>query len=430
MTQEKAIELALQGHNIFLTGQAGTGKSYTLNKLIEIMEMKGKVVAKTASTGIASTHINGQTIHSWSGVGIRRVMIDDDMYKLKNNSYFSKRLCNTDVLIIDEISMLDGNTLGLIENVCRFVIDKTRIFGGLQVIVCGDFYQLPPVNKSNSKDDYCFLSEAWRQTGFKTCYLEKIYRQQNDSEFIELLNAIRNDSVHKDHHDMLKALEYNKEYVEQGINLYCTNKNVSTENTMQLQKLPGESYVFRYEGKGDPEWKLDALKKNILAEETLMLKIGAKIMILVNDTKGQYVNGTLCKVTDIEYEEDEPLESIIQVEKFCDGRRLNICMNTWKMTENDGTGEKTLAKFIQFPLKLAWSLTVHKSQGATFDYLNLDLRDVFTHNMGYVALSRCTTLAGIYLAGYNNMTLHIDPVVREFDNECRIKSKEIGREVA
>lgn len=415
MNQERAIELALQGKNIFLTGQAGTGKTYTLNKIIEKLMEGKKAVSKTASTGIAATHINGSTIHSWAGIGIKSKLEIDDLYKLKNNPYSRRRIAGTDVLIIDEISMIHDYTLDMIEEVCRFVKDEKRFFGGMQVIVCGDFYQLPPVNKGLKRDSYCFNSPIWKKMEFATCYLTKIYRQQNDLEFIDLLNAIRSGTVNRKHLEILDSLSENKGHLDHGINLYSKNVNVDIENTMELAKVDSEEYIFKMTGKG-VDFKVEKMKKNVNVNETILLKEGAKVMIAVNNFEEGFVNGTMGEVIEIYDEEDE---ETITIKEFKSGHLFTLEPHTWKEEEYDANTKrnKTVASVTQFPLKLAWALTVHKSQGATFDYVNLDLSDVFVENMGYVALSRATSLDGLYLSGYNHRALEIDPIIMKKDEE-------------
>jgi ATP-dependent exoDNAse (exonuclease V) alpha subunit len=416
MTQEQAIELAMQGHNIFLTGQAGTGKSYTANKIITALKERGKVVAKTASTGIASTHINGTTIHSWAGIGIKDKLIEDDLYKLKNNRFSNKKISNADVLIIDEISMLHDYRFDMIEQVCSFVRDRTKLFGGLQIICVGDFMQLPPVNRNGSNNNYCFNARAWQAADFKICYLTKIYRQEKDSVFIELLNAIRHQSVGPEHVRQLRALSGNMKNIKAGINLYCKNVNVNVENTVQLNKLPGESYISRMISSGI-DFKVKTLKNNLVADETLILKEGAKVMLLVNKP-GSYVNGTLCIVKDLrEFESDH----ICEVENLRTGARYFIEPYVWKAEEND----EVVATCIQFPIKLAYASTIHKAQGCTFDFTNIDMSDTFVENMGYVALSRCTTMDGIFLKGFNELSLKIDPVIIAKDQEFQDISRRI-----
>jgi ATP-dependent exoDNAse (exonuclease V) alpha subunit len=428
MEQERVIELALAGHNIFLTGQAGTGKSYTLNKIIKKLRDQDKVVAVTASTGIASTHIDGSTIHSWAGIGIKEELIIDDLYKLKNNKFSYDRINSADVLIIDEISMLHDYRFDMVQEVCNFIKDKNKVFGGLQVIVCGDFFQLPPVTRGKKNKHYCFNAKSWSTVNFTTCYLMKIYRQESDLHFIEILNAIRSQTLTDQHLNTLSRLVTNTKNSQKAVNLYCKNVNVDIENNSELRKLPGEMGFHKMIEKTSKdlsdvqkEFKIKNLKKNLLVSEYLAMKEGAKVMTLVNRPKKGYVNGTLCEVVDL----DEMEDGIITVKTLKDGWELEVEMHKWKSTEYDVVTEteKTVASVEQFPLKLAWAMTIHKAQGATFDFVNLDLSDTFEDNMGYVALSRVTTLDGLYLSGYNHKALQIDPIIIKKDIEFLEESK-------
>lgn len=412
MNQEQAFELAMKGENIFLTGNAGTGKTYTLNKIIRALRESGKIVAVTASTGIASTHINGTTIHSWAGIGIKDKLTQDDLFKIKNNKWSRERIANADVLVIDEISMLHGFRLNLVEEVCRFVRNPHLVFGGLQVIVSGDFFQLPPVNKDNDGEKhYCFNSHSWKTIKFKTCYLQKIYRQANDRTFIDILNNIRKNKVTKEQKAVLDELSENTYNNDMAVNLFCKNINVDRMNAQELHALHSEPFISRMECEG-LDWKVDQLKKNCLAAETLILKKGAKVMIIVNDFGKQnpeYVNGTLGEVIDISMMNDED-HGYVKIKVYKTGKEITIGKVKWEMTEYSEQARKdvVVACIRQYPIKLAWAITVHKSQGATFDYVNLDLSDVFIENMGYVALSRVTSLEGLYLEGYNSLSLKID----------------------
>lgn len=419
MNQEKAIELALKGHNIFLTGQAGTGKTYTLNKIIDKLEEKGKKVARTASTGVASTYLDGITIHSWSGVGIKKSLTLDDKYKIKNNKFSRNKIYFSDVLVIDEISMLHDYFFDLVEEMCSFVKSPGDVFGKLQVIVCGDFFQLPPVNPGTKEKKYCFHSKAWEALNFKVCYLDKIYRQKEKDGIIEILNAIRSDNIQKDHIDVLNSLSLNLKYKEKAINLYCKNVNVDIENRLMLDSLDGDFSIFRSESGGN-EYKIKTLQKNIPVEDSLLLKKGAKAMLVINNFKKDFVNGTICKI--IEFDEEN---EIILVETQ-DKREIEIEKNKWEIKEFDERTQKnsSVAFIKQYPLRLAWSLTVHKAQGASFDYVNLDLKDTFIENLGYVALSRVTSLDGLYLSGFNEKSLEIDPIIIKKDKEFIQKSKE------
>lgn len=415
MTQEKAIQLAIAGHNIFLTGNAGTGKTYTLNNIIRELKRKGKIVAVTASTGIASTHINGSTIHSWSSIGIRDKLSEEDFWKIRNNKFSHDRINSADVLVIDEISMLHDYRFDLVNDVCKFVCgNRNKPFAGKQIIVVGDFFQLPPVNKNSNVKNYCFNANAWKEANFKVCYLKKIYRQENDTVLIDLLNSIRRNDIRDNHHEVLQSLDSNNKNDNVSTKLFCKNENVDILNATELTKIKSEAFISRIEGSGI-DFKVEQLRKNILAPETLILKKGARVMFLVNDFPRNVVNGTLGEIIDL----SDAKDGVIKMKVYKTGKVIDVTKHTWKMEEySDREGRDiTVASVSQFPLKLAWALTIHKSQGATFDYVNLDLRDTFVENMGYVALSRVTTLDGLHLVGYNNVALHIDERIIEKDIE-------------
>jgi ATP-dependent exoDNAse (exonuclease V) alpha subunit len=421
MNQKKAIQLAIAGHNIFLTGNAGTGKTYTLNNIIQELRNRGKIVAVTASTGIASTHINGCTIHSWAGIGIKEKLTEEDLWKLRNNKFSYNRISIPDVLIIDEISMLHDYRFDMVNDVCTFVRGGyKKAFGGLQVIVVGDFFQLPPVNKNSDKKNYCFNAESWGQAKFKTCYLQKIYRQ-SDPVFIDILNNIRGNTANGKHHHELDALASNTKNRDLAVNLFCKNVNVDILNSSELVKLKTKSVISNMESDG-LDFKVAMLKKNCLATETLILKEGAKVMVLVNDFIRGIVNGTLGEVVDTSGIDD----GVIKIKVYRTEKVLDITRHKWKLEEYSEREGKDVevASITQFPLKLAWALTIHKSQGATFDYINLDLRDTFADGMGYVALSRATSLDGIYLEGYNKNALCVDETVIQKDEKFLSESME------
>jgi len=416
MTQERAIALAKSGHNILLTGQAGTGKTYTLNAIIKELKKAGKNIARTASTGIASTHISGQTIHSWAGIGVKSQMSVDNLYQIKNNKFASDRICRPDVLIIDEISMLPDYVFNLVNEVCCFIRGGNRFFGGLQVICCGDFFQLPPVIQGIDPDPhYCFQSPIFNSMDFKVCYLDHIYRQ-SDPEFIDLLNAIRGASIEEKHHKLLRSLQGNTAHLKESVRLYPKNVNVDIENIMELNRLDTEDYIF-YATTSGVDFIAQRIKKNLLVPDPLILREGAKCMIVVNkydNGEAIYVNGTLGTVTSLKDSEE------IEFTETKTGSKHFISRHKWEEKEDD----KIVASVRHFPLKLAWALTVHKSQGCSLDYVDIDLSDCFVHNMGYVALSRCTSLEGLHLSGYNEISLEIDPRILDKDKEFQQKSQD------
>jgi ATP-dependent exoDNAse (exonuclease V) alpha subunit len=419
MDQKKVIELALSGHNIFLTGKAGTGKTYTVNKIIEAFKKQGKIIAKTASTGIASTHINGTTIHSWAGIGIKDSLQLEDLYKLQNNKFSRERIESADVLIIDEISMLHDFRLDLIEQVCSFIRGGSGAFGGLQVIASGDFFQLPPVDKNNKKN-YCFNSSSWKYGKFKTCYLDKVYRQNENDELTHILNSIRLNSITKKQKETLRSLKDNDKHIDKSISIFCKNYNVDILNATELSKIKGDSVISRMVGTGI-DFKQEQLRKNITAPEVLILKKGAKVMHLVNDFSKNLVNGTLGEITDLSKIND----GIVKFKVFKTKEEIAVGRNKWEIQEYSLFSQKdeAVASVSQFPFRLAWGLTVHKSQGAGFDYASIDLSDTFVENMGYVALSRVSSIDGLHLSGINDIALSIDPYIVEKDQEFKKESE-------
>ena len=412
MTQERAIELALSGHNIFLTGKAGTGKSYTTNKIIEQMRKSGKSVAVTATTGIAATHIDGQTIHSWAGIGIKEEVTDEMLFGLSRNRFTADRMKIPDVLIIDEISMLHDYRFDMVDEVLRFVRSSNAPFGGMQVIVVGDFHQLPPVNRNNKKN-YTFNAKAWAALDFRVCYLEKIYRQ-SDEQLIEVLNAIREARIEDRHKDILDAALENKHNADKAINLYCKNKEVRFENEECLAKVDSNLVTFKARTQGH-EMAVKKITGSWNGEENLSLKVGARVMFLVNKyMQGGdiiFTNGQMGEV--VEFVGDDAV-----VVKPYNGDLIVVTRHEWKLEEEDSSGKmRTVAKVLQIPLRLAYAITIHKSQGSSFDYVNLDLSDAFTTNQGYVALSRVRTLAGLNLIGYKYGSLLQDSTIVAKDRE-------------
>ena len=190
MNQKTALDILKSGRNVFLTGQAGSGKTYVINSYIRRLRACGIPVAVTASTGIAATHIGGVTIHSWSGIGIKESLSDQDIDLIAQKEHVFKNITSAKVLIIDEISMLSAATLDMIDRVCKAVRWDPRSFGGLQVVLCGDFFQLPPVSSSSDTKRFAFAASAWKQADFAMCYLETQYRQ-NDVTFSDILNQLR-----------------------------------------------------------------------------------------------------------------------------------------------------------------------------------------------------------------------------------------------
>jgi ATP-dependent exoDNAse (exonuclease V) alpha subunit len=412
MTQKDALEILKMGYNCYITGAAGSGKTHLLNEYIKFLKNKGVEVGVTASTGIAATHMGGTTIHSWSGLGIRDELTEYDLEDLESKKYLHDRFTNTDVLILDEISMIHHFRLDLIERIARHLKRNQLPFGGMQVILCGDFFQLPPVSRFGEKESqFAYKSETWKKLNLKICYLEEQFRHKDD-KFIKILNGIRGGNLSEE--SLLCLNSRNNACLKEGIEptkLHTHNINDDTINDIELNKLPGQIFTYQMEDKGRKPL-VDALKKSCLAPEVLRLKKGARVMFVKNNFEEGYANGTLGKV--IECSNYGP-KIMLTSGKIIIPEKVN-----W-VIEDEG---KVKATITQYPLRLAWAITVHKSQGMSLDAVEVDLSKSFEKGMGYVALSRVRTLEGLRLLGMNKNALEVREDVSIFDEDLKELSAE------
>lgn len=472
MKQSTALDILKTGHNVFLTGSAGAGKTYTLNQYIHYLQARQVPVAITASTGIAATHMNGTTIHSWSGIGIRMTMEDKQISQLKSKKSLKERLEQTQVLIIDEISMLHAKQLDLINQVLKVVRNNDKAFGGIQVVLSGDFFQLPPVGErgESNRDKFAFMSKAWLEAQLHVCYLTEQHRQQkntsNSLSLNDILNQIRQASVTHDAIEVLHDSQHN-DIGQIRTRLYTHNVNVNSINDTQLSHLTGEAQVYHAMANGDPKL-IDMLKKSVRTPDELTLKIGAKVMFVKNIPDLSVCNGTMGEVVkfvttndknepmpkhdasqtdasltesltskpndelakqtedDAKYDDAKDDEKIIKTKypviRLNTGREVIATPEQWVVEDEIGL---PLATYWQVPLSLAWAITVHKSQGMTLDAAEIDLRNTFELGQGYVALSRLTDLSGLKLLGFNQTSLNLDPLARGADKRFLELSAEV-----
>lgn len=413
MRQAQALNLMLQGNSVFLTGAPGAGKTYVLNEFVRRASRAGKNVAVTASTGIAATHIGGTTIHSWSGLGIKDFLTEYDLDKLAKSDKLIKRYNAADVLVIDEVSMLHGARLNMVNEVAKLLRKNPAPFGGLQVILVGDLFQLPPINRGLDDVDFVHLSEAWVELNPKVCYLTEQHRQVGD-ELLDLLNAMRRGDVNELHEAALQERLKEKRPGDLVVTrLYSHNMDVDTINDRHLKDIMEAGRVYEMQTSGQKP-KIESLVKSVLAPEQLELKIGAEVMFVANNFGAGYVNGTRGRVVD--FVNNLPLVQLPS------GREIKVEPYSWKL-EEDG---RTRAEVAQLPLRLAWAITIHKSQGMSLDAAEIDLSRSFTPGMGYVALSRVRSMGGVYLAGINQMALAMHPLIFEFDADLRGASETLA----
>ncbi len=412
MTQAQALAIMKTGVNVYLTGSAGSGKTYLLNEYIRYLHEHGIACSVTASTGIAATHMHGMTIHGWSGIGIKENLTLHDLEALEDKSYLWKRFDAARVLIIDEISMLHAYRLDMVDVVCRKFKRKDIPFGGLQVILSGDLFQLPPVNRSGDTDtkDMVIYSHVWEAMNPAICYLSEQHRQE-DNTFTDILNAIRKDNLEDKHYDTIQSrLNADLGKNVHPTKLYTHNLNVDNENTAELRRINSDEKIYKMTSTGK-DVLVDILKKSCLASEILILKIGAEVMFIKNNFEAGYVNGTRGIV--------DSFDSFgAPIVRLYNGKSIHVNTDSWAI-EEDG---KTKASITQLPLRLAWAITIHKSQGMSLDNAEIDLSRTFAYGMGYVALSRVRTLAGIRLIGFNPDALKVDPKVLAFDKKLQEES--------
>ncbi|MCX6716510.1 MAG: AAA family ATPase [Candidatus Taylorbacteria bacterium] len=415
MTQKEALDILKLGHNAFITGPAGSGKTHLLNTYIDYLREFDVDIGITASTGIAATHMGGVTIHSWSGLGIKSTLTDYDLEAMEEKKYLWKRMENVKVLIIDEVSMLHHFRLDLIERIIRSFKRNSLPFGGIQVILCGDFFQLPPVSRQGEeKPLFVYHSEAWQNAGFKICYLEEQFRQKDDA-CLSVLNDIRGNRVGEETLKHLHSRHFPNGGMQKGVieatRLYTHNVDVDSINERELNKLSAETRKYAMTNRGN-DVLVDILKKSCLAPAELRLKVGARVMFVKNNFDKGYVNGTLGRVKSFSDAGNPVVETNT-------GLTLEVEQSTW-VIEEEG---KIKAEISQYPLRLAWAITVHKSQGMSLDAVEVDLSKSFEKGMGYVALSRVRTLAGLTLLGWNENALKVNEEVLEMDEELRVISE-------
>jgi hypothetical protein len=435
MTQSEALAIMQTGKNVFLTGEPGSGKTHTVNEYVAWLREHNIEPAVAASTGIASTHIGGMTIHSWCGIGVRDSLTKHDLKQIAGNKRVVNRVKDAHILIIDEVSMLSAKTLDAAEAAVRAIRENEMPFGGLQVIFVGDFFQLPPIvrrvevdataqNSLISFEDeeppspFAFASHAWSALEPHVCYLSEQHRQE-DPVFLELLSAVRAGKVSEKHHRLLHG-RHSVSATPETTKLFSHNVDVDRVNLIALEKLPGELHEFPMTSHGAKNI-VETLKRGCLSPEMLALKIGARVMFTKNDMNRRFVNGTTGTV--VGFKNDEEGCPIVET---TDGKTIVAEPVEWTV-ESEG---RILARVAQFPLRLAWAITVHKSQGMSLDAAHMDLSAAFEYGQGYVALSRLRTLAGLSLAGFNHRALEVHPNIAIKDVEFRRESEAAQEELA
>ena len=435
MRQSEALAILGSGVNVFLTGAPGAGKTHVLNEFIRQARADGASVSVTASTGIAATHINGTTIHSWSGVGLATALTDSLIKTVRTRR--KRKLREADILIIDEVSMLHAWLFDMVDQVCRIVRRDERPFGGLQVVLSGDFFQLPPVSVSGRNNDLIapgpeflasreryakaglnpegFVTESlvWRELDPVICYLTEQHRQ-DDGKLLNVLTDIRDGAVDDADRDiLLTRLGVLPEPGQQAVNLFPVNRQADALNDLRLFEIKEEPHEYLAESSGAAAM-VERMKRNMLAPERLLLKTGAAVMAVRNDPDRQFVNGSLGTVRGFA----DQSKGGWPIVEFENGNIVTMKPASWEMQD----GDTVLATVKQVPLRCAWAITIHKSQGMTLNRAVMDLRRTFAPGMGYVALSRVESLDGLYLQGVNERMFLVSPDAVRLDGRLRSES--------
>ena len=420
MKQETALDILKSGQNVFLTGSAGTGKTYLLNQYIKYLNNRKIKPVVLAPTGIAASHINGSTIHSFFGLGVKERVNDGFIKYLVQQKFIENRLSRLKVLIIDEVSMISPDLFETIDRILKKFKGSNKPFGGVQLVLSGDFFQLPPISKGLREERFIWQTALWEQANLKICYLTEKYRQE-DSDLIKVLDEIRAGHVSEDSMNIFRSC-YKRQFPE-GIEitkLYTHNADVDEINDRELTFLEGEETVYDSENDGAKKHQERIFKTSLVAPE-LKLKIGALVIFVKNNYEKGFIDGTLGKVVDFDKFSGAPVVEIFS------GRKIIAKKEQWEV-ENDKN--EIVATVKQIPLRLAWALTVHKSQGMTLDAAEIDLSKTFEVGQGYVALSRIKSIQGLRLMGLNDVALMVDNLVLGNDSsiqeESDLNEKEIG----
>ena len=440
--QEYALQQFEEGHNMLLTGPGGTGKSCLIRKMIEISEKKGENVQVCAMTGCAALLVGcgATTLHSWSGIKMARGLTCEIITNIRNNKKTCAKWRSLKTLILDEVSMLSKRLFELLDEIGKNVRGSPLPFGGIQLVFTGDFYQLPPIGgPEEGSGQFCFESDLWYSTFSLDNHIEltKLFRQK-DPRYKKILNNIREGKIDPEDMSVLRTrlnVAYNKDD-HNGVvptKLFATKSSVDRMNQQEFDKLTTQSYEYNCIQKGDCIGNLDSgkpfsseyiakckkeltavkkemefrfLSENCPMEKMLCLKEGANVMCTVNlDLEAGICNGSVGVIIGFSSSGGPPIPTV----KFSNGVTRQIGIKYWQ------SEEFPILAIGQIPLKLAWAMTIHKSQGATLTMGEVDIgNSVFECGQTYVALSRIQALEGLYLCGLNPSKIKVNPKVREF----------------
>lgn len=385
-----------------ITGSAGTGKSFLIRYICQELDAKDEIYRVLAPTGVAALNVSGQTIHRF--LGIRPdIRTPADYLKIWKRSKVPWR--SLKVIIIDEVSMIHPNLFVLFDSICRLHKRNNAPFGGIQVILLGDYFQLSPIQEKDEASNapkYIFETEVWKKLGIHVHVLKQVMRQ-NDQEFIAALNDLRVGFYSSRVKDLLQRCSKNtKEEGKHYVKLFSLNSQRNEANTIALTQLRTEARIYRAHDVGDEKYL-----QGCRAEKEVTVKIGCPVMMLWNLPEQGLCNGSIGMVEGYD-------EVGLPIVRFNSGVRATIKRQTWTVQEKGPTGLRVIASRTQVPLAVAWSITSHKAQGLTLCHLEVDLRGVFTSGQMYVMLSRAADSSGLIVRGFDRKAVMVDEVVKAF----------------
>lgn len=478
--QEAVLSMVMNGTSLFYTGAAGTGKSFLLHTIIDRLRNKygDKAVAVCAPTGLAALNVKGETIFKWAGIGQGREAREQLTQKVKNNKKNKEKWLECRVLVIDEVSMLSAELFDKLYYIAQTLRQDQSAFGGIQLVLTGDFYQLPPVTPdSNVEKAYAFNAQNWNKSIQKMVIMEQVFRQKDDIEFISLLNQLRTNKITDAGEAKYKALARDIPYNDgmEPTQLFSTNREVISANSKRMRGLKGREFVYDADD-FDKSYKNESIYKSMIAPEKVSLKANAQVMLVKNQEDGQLVNGsqgivkTFCphhlegpflefwnhsdeklevfnKLINAQFDEtkvDAPTKQVFDQSEFLKKAQNEFYKmvssinnmyewyplvsfkdleggdNTMKLitrgatTEKDPRTKKIIAERKQVHLIPSWALSIHKSQGQTLDRVKVDISSAFEKGQVYVAISRARSLDTLQVIGFNRSKVRIASAVVDF----------------
>jgi len=401
--QQRAFDMVKEGRNVFITGAAGTGKSFLIDY------MKGKLdIDITASTGIAATNIGGMTLHSWAGI----YPFNDELRTSRKPDVLS-RIRNCSILVIDEVSMIDDKLLDFLDERLRETnyAFQYEPFGGIQIVVVGDFMQLPPISREAK---YCFNSKAWKSLDFDFIKLTQIERQK-EKEMADFLNNVRFKTLGSPDYEVLKKIASNEPFPDDYVKLYARNRECDEENGIRLMDIKEKERPYFADINILMPERLDKqvehFFKGSLIAQHITLKKSARVMMLSNEHIEQGVsNGSIGTIVDF--------TNGLPLVLFDNGKTIMIEHKKIPIEMRDPETRRIIkiAEIQQLPLRLSWAITIHKAQGMTLDKVGIDFKHIFAPFQAYVALSRCKTLDTLKIRNMKMYHIKIDQEAVDFMN--------------